>query len=168
MMFFLFISLLALGALFNVSKATCLSGWTLYNNNCYLFHIPYSGNSWTTCHSACLALNAGMLCIQNAAQNAWVYSNTQNYHAWIGATDMPNKGSRQYTWVDGCVSTYLNWYSGEPNNANNNEDYIAMFPTPYGGGWNDASNTNAERSFWWGYNAEFICSCQINVNSVTE
>ena len=54
---------------------------------------------------------------------------------WIGGFDKaPDGRSGQFVWTDGTPWDYYNWYKGEPNNWNNNED-CAMMKSD--GTWND-------------------------------
>ena len=86
---------------------------------------------WDQCNTYCPTSYPGatMLCVNNAAENAWISS--QGNNMWIGYTDMPpyggGKGTKQYGWVTGCSSTYTNWASpSQPDNAGNNQDYAAL------------------------------------------
>jgi hypothetical protein len=36
------------------------------------------------------------------------------------------KGTKQYGWVTGCSSTYINWRYDQPGNSYNNEDYAMV------------------------------------------
>ncbi len=113
--------------------------------------------TWDQCNAYCPTSYPGatMLCVNNAAENEWTRSQTNNNFIWIGYTDMlpygGGKGTKQYGWVTGCSSTYTNWNvnNGEPNNLLNNEDYAAV--SPYGGQWNDASPQNSN-----------LCGCEYN------
>ena len=71
-----------------------------------------------------------MLCVNNAAENEWIENQIGPHFIYIGYTDMPpyggGKGTKQYGWVTGCSSTYTNWDAGQPDNANNNQDYASL------------------------------------------
>ena len=55
--------------------------------------------------------------------------------AYFGLTDEKTEG--QWEWVDGSPYWYDNWLEGQPDNANDGEDYALFFykDTPYT--WND-------------------------------
>ena len=107
--------------------------------------------TWDQCNAYCPTSYPGatMLCVNNAAENEWIRSQSGGYTYWIGYTDMlpygGGKGTKQYGWVTGCSSTYTNWASGEPNNNGNNQDYAVVYP----GGWYDMSPQN-----------QFSCGCE--------
>jgi len=140
------------------TAAPCASGWVQYEGNCYLILPAFNSGSisgtWDQCHAYCPTSYPGatMLCVNNAAENAWMYSQYGGSWYWIGYTDMPpyggGKGTMQYGWVTGCSSTYTNWRFDEPNNHFNNEDYAHVLENGY---WND-------------YTRETIlfCGCQYN------
>jgi len=92
----------------------CPSGWTYYNNNCYKFATALS--SWPSCQSTCAGLNAMMLCVTDAATNAWIWSmsgGSRGAETWVGLSDIGHFGN--YTWVPGCNSNYTNWDAGQPD-----------------------------------------------------
>ena len=119
-------------------QVTCPSGWSQYGGSCYLFrpnfNNDYNEGPWDQCNAYCPTSYPGatMLCVNNAAENAWI--TTQGTSIWIGYTDMlpygGGKGTKQYGWVTGCSSTYTNWLAGysigQPDNWNNNEDYAMV------------------------------------------
>jgi hypothetical protein len=92
-----------------VPTVGCQQGWAYYNNKCYYFSF---GNyySWSECQSKCISVSATMLCIPDSTTNSWIANrlNSSNlYFSWIGYSDLPNK-DRNYKWVSGCSSSYIN------------------------------------------------------------
>lgn len=59
-----------------------------------------------------------------------------NFEVLIGLNDLNQEGT--FTWQNEDPSTYRNWQENEPNDANDNEDYVIMKPN---GEWNDVSGT---------------------------
>ena len=128
-------------------QVTCPSGWVQNGGSCYLIRPVFSGGldygSWDQCNAYCPTSYPGatMLCVNNAAENAWIEAQSGGQWYWIGYTDMPpyggGKGTKQYGWITGCSSTYTNWASssGQPDNAYGNDDYAAVYP--YDGQWFD-------------------------------
>jgi hypothetical protein len=94
-----------------------------------------------------------MLCVNNAAENEWIENQTGPHFIYIGYTDMPpyggGKGTKQYGWVTGCSSSYTKWLSGEPDNANNNQDYESLGDSS--GVWYD-----------WSPQDQMFCGCEYN------
>ena len=139
------------------STAPCASGWVENGGNCYLFNPPFNSGSrigtWLQCNAYCLNAYPGsmMLCVNNAAENAWMVPQSGGDY-WIGYTDMPpyggGKGTKQYGWVSGCSSTYTKWEPNKPNNYLNNEDY-ALVDKNGDGRWNDETPQKSAR-----------CGCQ--------
>jgi len=121
----------------------CPSGWTYYNNKCYKFAVAKV--NWSTCQSKCAGLNAMMLCVTDAATNAWIRSMTGGKETWIGLSDIGHAGT--YTWVPGCPSTYTNWDDKQPDNLGV-QDYAYIEGGPYGK-WDNVEG---------GYSAP--CACQ--------
>jgi hypothetical protein len=148
---FLFISILTS----SYAQVTCASGWVQYGASCYLFTPGNYEYTWDQCHANCASYpGATMLCIDNAAENDWIVSQSGGYY-WIGYTDMlpygGGKGTKQYGWVTGCSSTYTNWGSGEPNNSDGNEDYADVQDNKL---WNDRVNDSG-------------CGCEYNSTLTT-
>jgi len=60
--------------------------------------------------------------------------------AYIGLHDSNIEGF--FEWVDQSSVNYTNWYAGQPNNANGDQDFVEMLPD---GTWNDQyANTYRE------------------------
>jgi hypothetical protein len=60
-----------------------------------------------------------------------------NFEVLNGLNDINQEGV--FTWQNEDPSTYTNWQDEEPNNANDNEDYVIMKPN---GEWNDVSGSD--------------------------
>lgn len=91
--------------------------------------------SWTDAAQGCWGRNGALATINDAAENAFladVLSSNGINHSWIGLHDQWNEG--YFQWVSGDSSTYRNWGSGEPNNADPGEDFVELRPS---GTWND-------------------------------
>ncbi|MFZ1422702.1 MAG: HYR domain-containing protein [Saprospiraceae bacterium] len=86
----------------------------------------------------------GQLCVMNSlAENQWVANKLMGQTAFIGLHDSNIEGVFQ--WLDGSPLSFTNWYTGQPNNANGEQDYVELVPD---GTWNDQYNTSTR---------EFIC-----------
>jgi len=120
--------------------------------------------TWIQCNDYCPTTYPGatMLCVNNAAENDWITSQSGGGWIWIGYTDMlpygGGKGTKQYGWVTGCSSTYTNWRSGhpgsgQPDNMGNNEDYAATHPIYL---WDDGSSQD-----------QTSCGCEYNSAQTT-
>ena len=87
-------------------EVTCPSGWVQNGGSCYLISPVFNSGSrygtWDQCNAYCQASYPGatMLCVNNAAEHTWIYSQSQAHIMWIGYTDMPpyggGKGTKQY------------------------------------------------------------------------
>jgi len=128
----------------------CPTGWTTYGTNCFKFTISTS-TTWQQCFDSCAALGASMLCITDAATNSWAFG-MAGVSSWIGYTDLPARQGN-YAWVAGCVSTYTNWNTGEPNNVGT-EDAVHLQGS---GTWNNQVPTEG------GYR----CSCELYGGAVS-
>jgi hypothetical protein len=72
--------------------------------------------TWAQADAAAKAQGGHLLTISNLQENQLF--NGLAMH-WIGYTDEVVEGT--WRWVNGETSTYVNWYSGEPNNAANDD-----------------------------------------------
>ena len=91
---------------------------------------------YSVAEAACEALGVGLVTIEDDTENRAIAQLVyQNYDTdlWIGYTDRREEGT--WEWVDGTVSEYTAWYSGEPNDSGG-EDCAAMYGT-LGYVWND-------------------------------
>ena len=101
-----------------------------YNGSYY--YCSVASATWATAQQTCVN-NGGNLCVINdAGENSYVASLLPLSSAWIGLSDVNTEGQNQ--WVDGSAVTYSNWYTGQPNNYNGNQDCVEILNT---GKWND-------------------------------
>jgi hypothetical protein len=101
------------------------------------------GGTWTSANAAATSAGWYLATVTSAAENDFIVSNllqglgvADRSHYWIGGTDAASEGT--FSWVTGeAFGGYTNWWSGEPNNVNN-EDFIAFDLRGEAWHWNDA------------------------------
>ena len=100
------------------------------------YYIAYEWLNWDEAKLRAEELGGYLLTINNADENTWVVNNLgENYKwdsYWLGYNDKDTEGT--FVWANGSEATYTNWYSGEPNNAGDED--VAEF-NGYEGKWND-------------------------------
>jgi hypothetical protein len=106
-----------------------------------------AGSTWTDAESQALGLGGYLATVNDAAEESWIYSTFSSYgsvsrNLWIGLTSGAADGSvkSNYYWVNGEISTYQNWYDGQP--IESTEHYIEIIgPGNFAsGGWNNLAN----------------------------
>ena len=105
-----------------------------------------TNNNWTGSQAEAVTLGGDLVTINDASENVWVNSTFSNFgdtprSLWIGFNDVASEGN--WVWASGETVSYTNWWSGQPDNVNN-EDYAYMGQN---GGWGDGQN-----GLWAGYN----------------
>ena len=98
--------------------------------------------SWSDANAACLAAGLQLATVLSAAENALLLTAAAGNKVWIGGTDAASEGTWKWS-STGTPLSYTNWYSGEPNNYQGNEDCVH-----FSGKWNDV---NCARKF------KFVC-----------
>jgi hypothetical protein len=125
------------------SLPSCPVGWVVgLNGECYYFEDVAS--PYTQCPAKCAAMGASPLCIQNAAQNAFIWGVRPGQSTWIGLSQQ----TTGFSWPTGCTSTFLHWQTNEPNNGNG-PVYVAMHDF-YNGFWVDVADSQPNTN----------CACQ--------
>ncbi len=77
--------------------------------------------------------NGGYLAVINSAEeNSFLANALTMQSAFIGLHDSHVEGD--FEWVNGDNLTYENWYPGQPNDYNNNQDFVEFLNN---GQWND-------------------------------
>ncbi|XP_038069571.1 perlucin-like protein [Patiria miniata] len=96
------------------------------SGNCY--KVSLHRDFWIRAREICRLQGGWLVTIKNEADGNWVSDFFRRHRPhdcnewyWIGANDI----SSDHSWVwdeDGSRVTYDNWYSGEPNNVDGDED----------------------------------------------
>ena len=106
--------------------------------------------SWHDAKAYCESIGGYLATITSHDENDFVYNNlcTEGVEYWLGGTDELSEGD--WEWITGEHWSFTNWAPGEPNDADDGEDYL-MFPFDHFGKWNDNGLPNH------GLDISFIC-----------
>lgn len=111
--------------------------------------------SWSAANDYCQNLGATLPCVQNSAENDFLFDHFGQ--VWLGINDQ-NQESK-WEWLPSCQSTYSNWHAGEPNDwGGPGEDCAAICgPTwPHGRAW-DRSWADLNCNNPWGGGQKAVC-----------
>ncbi|XP_030841851.1 EGF and laminin G domain-containing protein [Strongylocentrotus purpuratus] len=136
----------------------CDAGWTRNGNACY--QLVESTVNYTTALDACRNLNdyGDLASVADQDESNFTLALLRctfdtNYY-WIGFNDLDEEGT--WAWTDGSVSSYTNWYSGEPSGGS---DHCGVLRRSSDGTWYDAGCSST-----YGY----ICKYPLNTISCAE
>ena len=90
---------------------------------------------------------------RSEAENDFFASLVPNENIWIGINDIEQEGS--FVGVDGSEISWTNWFSGEPNNWNDEDGVAISSYTNVNGRWRDM-DVNMD-----GNQLKFVCSIYI-------
>ncbi|XP_069122655.1 perlucin-like protein [Argopecten irradians] len=102
--------------------ASCRNGWATFEENCYLF--SHGRSTWGEAYATCLALHSDLAVITSDDEQNFLISELYHIHRhdashvryWIDGTDL--EVENVWKWAKtGQTLSYVNWASGEPNNA---------------------------------------------------
>ncbi|XP_030003830.1 lactose-binding lectin l-2-like [Sphaeramia orbicularis] len=150
MLFFIFLSVLALGVAsppgdgeVKLQRGGCPPFWFNFNGRCYKY--VATELTWADAELHCVSQRANLVSIHSLEEHNFVKSLIQNFdhaqgHTWIGLSDTHKEGA--WMWSDGCPVDYVLWDKGQPDNFRGIEDCVDK---NYGESlkWNDASCSNA-------------------------
>ena len=113
-----------------------ISGFTFMGSfGGHHYYCSTEPDTWTDAQANCIANGGNLAIINNASENTFLANILTQQSAWIGCSDSAVEGT--FEWVDGSSLSYTNWYPGQPNDFNNNQDYVEMLNN---GQWNDQYN----------------------------
>lgn len=119
-------------------------------------YIAATSISWTDASAAAQAIGTGwnLASITSQAEEDFVVSLITgsiqtNNEVWLGGTDEGIEGT--WTWTDGELFLYSDWWAGEPNDFGAGEDYLAL---KYDNAWHWNDAANSAEDFIIGYIVE--------------
>ena len=120
----------------------CPSGWSIYENHCYLFvdtKIAYDAAE-NHCYSlSCKKRKSHLTSLIDIDENLFVAnlvaSRSSDTTVWIGYDDVEVEGT--FVWKDGSTSTWVNWRGSQPDDYRGAEDCVHMRLDTNSKGWND-------------------------------
>ena len=114
------------------SCSPCKFGWTPFaiqgTQQCFKY---IGGKGISSAESSCNAVNGFLPVPLNYHQNTDYFKafievlQGQYDNVALGISDVKSEG--EFVRANGQKVKYVNWYSGEPNNWNNNEHYVGKF-----------------------------------------
>lgn len=112
-----------------------------------------SQSDWSAALLEAVDLGGNLATVQDAEQQNFIFNTFGDYsgdqrNLWIGLFDPTQDKdggthAGNFVWASGAPVTYTNWDVGEPNDANGDEFYTAMYYPEYHnpGSWNDWSGS---------------------------
>jgi hypothetical protein len=88
--------------------------------------------TWADANTICENNGGFLACIGSEEENAFLANLLTLQSAWIGLNDLDMNG--EFTWGCGDAFDYSNWFPGQPNNFNGNQQCVEMLNN---GQWND-------------------------------
>ncbi len=88
--------------------------------------------TWASANKTCEENGGYLACINSEEENQLLANLLTIQSAWIGLGDPDGDG--QFTWGCGDALSFTNWYPGQPNNYNGDQDCVEMLNN---GQWND-------------------------------
>ncbi|XP_030003834.1 lactose-binding lectin l-2-like [Sphaeramia orbicularis] len=131
MLFFIFLSVLALGVAspgdgdVKLQRGGCPPFWYTFNGRCYKY--VATPMTWADAELYCASQRANLVSIHSLEEHNFVKSLIQNFdhalgRAWIGLSDTQKEGA--WMWSDGSLADFFLWHRGEPTNSQGKEHCV--------------------------------------------
>ncbi len=102
------------------------------NYNGHHYYCSTTNATWLNAQAVCEQNGGHLAVINTAGENAFLANQLTIQSAYIGLSDHITEGS--FVWANSDELNYTNWYPGQPNNYNGNQDFVEMLNN---GQWND-------------------------------
>ncbi|XP_074486697.1 CD209 antigen-like protein C isoform X2 [Sebastes fasciatus] len=112
-------------------SSNCQPRWVYFKHSCYYF--SSNVKSWQKSRDYCQQKGADLMIINSKEEQE--FGSQYKRNTWIGLTDRETEGI--WKWVDGTALGTSYWYTGEPNNNNNDEDCGVLWGFGKENNWND-------------------------------
>ncbi|XP_005413218.1 PREDICTED: C-type lectin domain family 4 member G [Chinchilla lanigera] len=127
----------------NRSCEQCPTSWLPFRGSCYYFSEPRA--TWEEAQRNCAGNAAHLVIIGDLDEQGFLTRHTRGRGYWLGLRTVRSNGQvHGYKWVDGVRMGFSHWNTGEPNDAQGQEDCVMML---HSGLWNDAP-CSSERDGW--------------------
>ena len=122
--------------------STCPESWHYWGISCY--KITEAAFTWADAKEECRNLGGVLAALSSNQENEFIAQVVSADWIWIDCNDLEVEGI--WKCREGNVEVaYINWYSGEPNNAFVGED-CAVIATWGNQQWHDASCSRKEKA----------------------
>lgn len=102
----------------------------IVNPNNHHSYLLLDAATWKDSEAEAVALGGHLATIRNQAEEDWIFKTFSSYGGdrhllWIGLSDIAKKF--HFSWSSGESVSYTAWARGEPNNAHDREDFVAIY-----------------------------------------
>jgi uncharacterized repeat protein (TIGR02543 family) len=108
-------------------------------DNGHYYKIIEQNLSWNKAKEFAESKNGYLATVTSKEEQEFLENIGQGKSLWLGGTDSEVEGT--WKWITGEPFNYANWLAGEPNNQNNSEHFLVMWPKT----WNDLRNESSEQ-----------------------
>jgi hypothetical protein len=90
--------------------------------------------SWHEARRRCAAAGGYLACVETAEEQEFVTRLAAGRYLFLGGTD--EAAENRWVWVNGAPFSYSCWMTGQPNNYDGSENYLATYES---GEWIDVA-----------------------------
>ena len=136
-----------------------VDGWPGNTPTKHTYKLYEDGLTWNAAKAKCEEMGGHLMTVTSSEEQKILESllaNGKKNIYWLGGYEVTEG---QYAWVTGESFSYTNWYYGEPNNTNGDEDSLTVYRANDFGKWNDlpSGGRTPESDFNSIQNSGYIC-----------
>ncbi|XP_049328040.1 CD209 antigen-like protein C isoform X3 [Astyanax mexicanus] len=106
-----------------VVRGLGLFGWSYFNSS--LYYLTTNKKTWSGSRDECKQKGSDLVIINSREEQEFINKTFLSTEAWLGLTDIANEGD--FRWVDGSSLTLQFWWTGEPNDYQNEDCALTGF-----------------------------------------